>query len=254
MAPCPIPAGTLLNTILAGRMMQQGVGIPAALGGLAVEGSGNLDTALPDGSFTPPAGPLVPGVLLYPDEVDPAPAAHGRDQREHRNRLVRERGRSRRHERDLRRHGNGGLHDRRHHVDHRVPVGRPLLGRRRSPVGHRLRDRRRRDHPGLQRGHGHRHPATQLRGGALHAERPELRGGRDDRRASCRIPGCCSCRTCSVAPPPPVPRLPLVEATSRPRRRPARSRGSGGRRRGGPGDGPGASENLPRWTARRRLC
>ncbi len=69
VAPCPIPAGTLLNTILAGQMMQQGVGIPAFLGGLAVEGSGNLATALPDGSFTPPAGPLVPGVLLYPDEV-----------------------------------------------------------------------------------------------------------------------------------------------------------------------------------------
>jgi len=69
VAPCPIPAGTLLNTILAGQLMQQGVGIPAALGGLAVEGSGDLATALPDGSFTPPAGPLVPGVLLYPDEV-----------------------------------------------------------------------------------------------------------------------------------------------------------------------------------------
>ena len=68
VAPCPIPQGTLLNTILAGQLMQQGVGIPAALGGLAVEGSGNLATALPDGSFTPPAT-LVPGVLLYPDEV-----------------------------------------------------------------------------------------------------------------------------------------------------------------------------------------
>ncbi len=68
VAPCPIPAGTFLNTILAGQMMQQGVGIPAALGGLAVEGSGNLATALPDGSFTPPST-LVPGVLLYPDEV-----------------------------------------------------------------------------------------------------------------------------------------------------------------------------------------
>jgi hypothetical protein len=69
VAPCPLPGGTLLNTIRASLLMQQGIGIPASLGGLAVEGSGNLATALPDGSFTLPAGPLVQGVLLYPDEV-----------------------------------------------------------------------------------------------------------------------------------------------------------------------------------------
>jgi hypothetical protein len=69
VAPCPLPEGTLLNTIRASLLMQQGVGIPVSLGGLAVEGSGNLATALPDGSFTPPSGPLTPGVLLYPDET-----------------------------------------------------------------------------------------------------------------------------------------------------------------------------------------
>ena len=69
VAPCPIPAGTLVHTLLAPLFEAQGVGIPAFLGGLAVQGSGNLQTALPDGSFTPPAGPLIEGVLLYPDEV-----------------------------------------------------------------------------------------------------------------------------------------------------------------------------------------
>jgi hypothetical protein len=69
VAPCPLPPGTLIHTIKAPLLEAQGVGIPAALGGLAVEGSGNLATALPDGSFTPPAGPLVSGVLLYADEV-----------------------------------------------------------------------------------------------------------------------------------------------------------------------------------------
>src|SRR5262245_604823 len=69
VAPCPLPPGTLIHTIKAPLLEAQGVGIPAALGGLAVEGSGNLATALPDGSFTPPAGPLVEGVLLYPDEL-----------------------------------------------------------------------------------------------------------------------------------------------------------------------------------------
>jgi hypothetical protein len=41
---------------------------PAFLGGRAVQGSGDLDTALPDGAITP-AG-LQQGVLLYPDEVN----------------------------------------------------------------------------------------------------------------------------------------------------------------------------------------
>jgi hypothetical protein len=68
-APCPLPAGTLIHTLFAPVLEAQGIGIPAALGGRAVVGSGDLSTALPDGSFTPPAGPLTPGVLLYPDEV-----------------------------------------------------------------------------------------------------------------------------------------------------------------------------------------
>src|SRR6266542_393342 len=69
VAPCPLPPGTLINTLLAPLLEAQGIGIPAALGGRAVTGSGDLTTALPDGSFTPPAGPLVEGVLLYADEV-----------------------------------------------------------------------------------------------------------------------------------------------------------------------------------------
>lgn len=70
VAPCPLPEGTLIHTLKAPLLEAQGVGIPAALGGLAVEGSGNLATALPDGSFTLAPGPiLTDGVLLYPDEV-----------------------------------------------------------------------------------------------------------------------------------------------------------------------------------------
>jgi hypothetical protein len=67
VAPCPLPPGTLLNTIRAGLLMQQGIGIPAFLGGRAVQGSGDLATALPDGGITP--GGLQTGVLLYPDET-----------------------------------------------------------------------------------------------------------------------------------------------------------------------------------------
>lgn len=69
VAPCPLPQGTLIHTLKAPLLQAQGIGIPAALGGQAVVGSGSLATALPDGSFTPPAGPLTEGVLLYPDEV-----------------------------------------------------------------------------------------------------------------------------------------------------------------------------------------
>jgi hypothetical protein len=69
VAPCPLPPGTLVHTLKAPLLEAQGIGIPAALGGRAVIGSGDLTTALPDGSFTPPAGPLVEGVLLYADEV-----------------------------------------------------------------------------------------------------------------------------------------------------------------------------------------
>lgn len=69
VAPCPLPPGTLVHTLKAPLLEAQGIGIPAALGGKAVTGSGDLTTALPDGSFTPPAGPLVGGVLLYADEV-----------------------------------------------------------------------------------------------------------------------------------------------------------------------------------------
>jgi hypothetical protein len=70
VAPCPLPPGTLIHTIKAPLLEAQGIGIPAALGGLAVEGSGNLATALPDGSFTLAPSPVLnDGVLLYPDEV-----------------------------------------------------------------------------------------------------------------------------------------------------------------------------------------
>jgi len=65
VAPCPLPNGTLLNTIRAGLLLQQGIGVPAFLGGRAVQGSGNLTTALPYGTIT--ASGLQPGVVLYPD-------------------------------------------------------------------------------------------------------------------------------------------------------------------------------------------
>jgi hypothetical protein len=48
-------------TLQAQTLLAQGIGIPAAAGGRGLP--------LPDGSFTPPAGPLTAGVLLYPDEV-----------------------------------------------------------------------------------------------------------------------------------------------------------------------------------------
>jgi lysophospholipase L1-like esterase len=56
---CPVPDGTLV-TLPASALLAQGVGVPKALGGTGLP--------LPDGSFTPPAT-LIPGVLLYPDEV-----------------------------------------------------------------------------------------------------------------------------------------------------------------------------------------
>jgi lysophospholipase L1-like esterase len=63
-APCPVPEGTLV-TLAASPFLAQGIGIPTALGGTGLP--------LADGLFTPPTevnpGILVPGVLLYPDEV-----------------------------------------------------------------------------------------------------------------------------------------------------------------------------------------
>ena len=56
---CPVPEGTLV-TLGASPLLAQGIGVPVALGG-----TGN---PLPNGEFIPPAT-LVPGVLLYPDEV-----------------------------------------------------------------------------------------------------------------------------------------------------------------------------------------
>jgi lysophospholipase L1-like esterase len=56
--PCPIPAGSLV-TLQAGPLLSTGHGIPLAAGGLG--------DALPDGSVG--AAGLVPGVILYPDEV-----------------------------------------------------------------------------------------------------------------------------------------------------------------------------------------
>jgi lysophospholipase L1-like esterase len=56
---CPVPDGTLV-TLPASALLAQGIGVPTALGGTGLP--------LPDGSFIPPAT-LVPGVLIYPDEV-----------------------------------------------------------------------------------------------------------------------------------------------------------------------------------------
>jgi len=56
----PIPPDTLV-TLQAASLIQQGIGIPQALGGTGIP--------LPDGGFAPPAT-VNPGVLLYKDEVD----------------------------------------------------------------------------------------------------------------------------------------------------------------------------------------
>lgn len=55
---CPVPDGTLV-TLPASSLLAQGIGVPVALGGTGIP--------LPDGRFTGTA--IVPGVLLYPDEV-----------------------------------------------------------------------------------------------------------------------------------------------------------------------------------------
>ena len=54
-----MPAGTLV-TLPASSLLSQGVGVPVALGGTG--------QPLPNGEFIPPQT-LVPGVLLYPDEI-----------------------------------------------------------------------------------------------------------------------------------------------------------------------------------------
>jgi lysophospholipase L1-like esterase len=56
---CPVPDGTLV-TLPASALLQQGIGVPVALGGTG--------QPLPDGEFVPPAT-VIPGVLLYPDEI-----------------------------------------------------------------------------------------------------------------------------------------------------------------------------------------
>jgi lysophospholipase L1-like esterase len=56
---CPVPDGTLV-TLPASSLLSQGIGVPVALGGTG--------QPLPDGQFIPPAT-VMPGVLLYPDEI-----------------------------------------------------------------------------------------------------------------------------------------------------------------------------------------
>jgi lysophospholipase L1-like esterase len=60
---CPLPSGTLV-TLSAQALLQTGRGIPCAVALLP-----QCNMPLPDGAFIPPAT-IVPGVLLYPDEVD----------------------------------------------------------------------------------------------------------------------------------------------------------------------------------------
>lgn len=68
---CPLPAGTLVTlsanspqAALGGKsLLQLGFGIPCAVAPLP-----QCNMPLPDGQFIPPAT-IVPGVLLYPDEV-----------------------------------------------------------------------------------------------------------------------------------------------------------------------------------------
>jgi lysophospholipase L1-like esterase len=56
---CALPPGTLVN-LPASALLGQGVGIPVAAGGTGLP--------LPHGRFVPP-GTVVPGVILYPDDV-----------------------------------------------------------------------------------------------------------------------------------------------------------------------------------------
>jgi lysophospholipase L1-like esterase len=56
---CALPAGTLV-TLPASSLLAQGIGIPTIAGGTGLP--------LPHGQFVPPST-LVPGVVLYPDEV-----------------------------------------------------------------------------------------------------------------------------------------------------------------------------------------
>jgi len=56
---CALPAGTLV-TLPASSLLAQGLGVPTAAGGTGLP--------LPHGQFVPPST-VVPGVLLYPDEV-----------------------------------------------------------------------------------------------------------------------------------------------------------------------------------------
>ena len=56
---CALPPGTLV-TLPASSLLAQGVGVPVAAGGTGLP--------LPHGRFVPPAT-IVPGVVLYPDEV-----------------------------------------------------------------------------------------------------------------------------------------------------------------------------------------
>jgi lysophospholipase L1-like esterase len=60
---CPVPAGTMV-TLQAQPLLQQGFGIPCAAAALP-----QCNKPLPDGQFIPPST-LVPGVLLYPNEVE----------------------------------------------------------------------------------------------------------------------------------------------------------------------------------------
>ena len=55
---CPVPDGTLV-TLPASSLLAQGIGVPVALGGTGLP--------LPHGQFTGTA--IIPGVLLYPDDV-----------------------------------------------------------------------------------------------------------------------------------------------------------------------------------------
>ncbi len=56
---CPVPDGTLV-TLPASALLSAGVGVPKALGGTGLP--------LPNGTVT--NGVLIPGVLLYPDEIE----------------------------------------------------------------------------------------------------------------------------------------------------------------------------------------
>ncbi len=115
--------------------------MPVALGGTG--------QPLPDGQFTGTA--VIPGVLLYPDEIAQIDAFIVVVQRHHRDRDRQRRRNARRRLCGLRRDQGPRLPHRRHRPELEIPDRRHLFRRRVPSLVDRLHDRGRRVHPGDER-------------------------------------------------------------------------------------------------------